>query len=194
MESQGRRGNLNSGAMSIMVPVIRPYTLGDAPLLYAAARESIAELSPWMPWATGSYAIEDSVAYLQSLQELAANELSYDFAVIDRDSGTYLGGCGINQINRRYNFANLGYWVRTSATRHGVASAATRLVARFAFELLHLNRVEIVMDVRNVASRRAAEKAGATFEGVMRNRLLLNGDPRLAAMFSLIPADLAVRR
>ncbi len=42
----------------------------------------------------------------------------------------------------------------------------------------------------NSASRRVAEKAGAVFEGVQRNRLLVAGRPRDACMYSLIPGDL----
>jgi len=57
-----------------------------------------------------------------------------------------LGGCGLTNPNRRHQFANLYYWVRNSAARQGVAPAAVRLAARFAFAELRLQRVEIVVD------------------------------------------------
>ena len=38
--------------------------------------------------------------------------------------------------------ANVGYWVRTGQTGRGIATAAVRLVARFAFEELGLLRLE----------------------------------------------------
>ncbi len=176
--------------MSI-VPCIRPYSLDDAPHLYAAVRESIPEMLPWMPWVSESYSIEDSRKYIEGLPAAAEKGLLHDFVIVDRDTGRYLGGCGINQINRGHNFANLGYWVRTSATGKGVASGAARLVARFAFTELKLARVEIVMHVDNVASRRAAEKSGARFEGILRNRLIVRGVSCDAAMFSLVPGDVA---
>jgi RimJ/RimL family protein N-acetyltransferase len=43
----------------------------------------------------------------------------------------------------------------------------------------------------NLASCRAAEKAGAHFEGFLRNRLHLHGDWHEAAMYSFVPGDLA---
>src|SRR3990172_4536404 len=105
--------------------------------------------------------------------------------------GSYLGGCGLNGIGE-YKFANLGYWVRTSRTKQGVATAATLLLARFGFDELKLNRIEIVVATGNYASQRVAEKAGATREGVLRNRLILKGKPVVdAVMFSLIPKDLS---
>ena len=100
------------------------------------------------------------------------------------------GGVGINQINRAYNFGNLGFWVRASRVRNGVAISAARLAARFAFRELALTRVELVALVDNLASRRVAEKLGATFECAARNRLVHNGVPFAAAMYSLVPGDI----
>jgi len=71
--------------------------------------------------------------------------------------------------------------------RNGVAIAAARLAAGFAFRELGLTRIEIVALVDNVASRRVAEKLGATFECVARNRLVHNGVPFAAAVYSLVP-------
>jgi RimJ/RimL family protein N-acetyltransferase len=67
---------------------------------------------------------------------------------------------------------------------------ATRLAARFGFEQLGLQRIEIVAAVGNVPSQRVAEKAGATREGVSRKRLLIHGESLDAVLFSLVPEDL----
>jgi RimJ/RimL family protein N-acetyltransferase len=53
-----------------------------------------------------------------------------------------------------------------------------------------MKRVEIAAHPDNVASRRVAEKAGATFEGVMRNRIYMRGRSYPAALYSLVPEDL----
>src|SRR5262245_63960658 len=37
------------------------------------------------------------------------------------------GGGGLNQLDRPNFRANLGYWIRTAATRQGVATAAVRI-------------------------------------------------------------------
>lgn len=66
-----------------------------------------------------------------------------------------------------------------------------RQVARFGFEQLGLVRLELVIDVDNAASIRVAEKAGAVFDGVLRNRVVgQGGTPRPARMYSLVPGDL----
>jgi RimJ/RimL family protein N-acetyltransferase len=46
----------------------------------------------------------------------------------------------------------------------------------------------------NVPSRRVAEKAGARFEAIARNRIVQHGKPYDAALYSLIPSDLTKTR
>ncbi len=99
---------------------------------------------------------------------------------------------GLNFFNRVHQMANLGYWVRTSAVGRGTATLAACLVARFGFAQLGLHRIEILAAVDNIASQRVAEKVGAVREGVLRKRLLINGESHDAVMLSLLPEDVGL--
>ncbi len=57
-----------------------------------------------------------------------------------------------------------------------------------------MQRIEIVVTVGNDASKRVAEKVGATREGLLRNRLNIHNTIHDAFMYSLIPSDLAERK
>src|ERR1035437_7213021 len=103
---------------------LRPYTMADVQSLYEAARESIPEMTPWMPWCHANYSIEESRSWLSMRAQMWGSAESYDFAIVDARDGSYLGGCGLNEINAYEKMANLGYWVRTSRTKRGVATAA----------------------------------------------------------------------
>jgi ribosomal-protein-serine acetyltransferase len=170
--------------------LIRPYREGDASALYEAVRESLPEVSRWLPWCHENYSIEESREFVGSRETSAHDGEWYSFAVFEREGGKFLGGVGLNFFNRVHQMANLGYWVRTSAAGRGVATDATRAVARFGFEELGLQRIEIVAAVGNLPSQRVAEKAGAVREGVLRKRLLINGQLQDAVLFSLIAEDL----
>ena len=172
------------------IVAIRRYREGDAELLCRAVRESIAEISPWLPWCHEGYSIEESRDFVATRNVRSQGDEWYSFAVLDRSSGRFLGGVGINFINRVHQFANLGYWVRTSAAGRGVATRATRLAARFGFAELGLNRIEIIAAVDNIASQRVAERAGAVREGILRHRLSINGVPHDAVLYSLLREDL----
>jgi RimJ/RimL family protein N-acetyltransferase len=169
--------------------LIRPFRAEDLNVLYEAVRESIAEVSPWLPWCHPNYAIEDSYAFILSRKDAWGDETEYSFAVFDAGTETFLGGVGLNQVNRIYRCANLGYWVRSSRAGHGVASSAARLAARYGLEELGLQRIEILAATGNHASQRAALKAGATREGVLRKRLLVNGEAQDAVVYSFVAED-----
>jgi ribosomal-protein-serine acetyltransferase len=164
---------------------IRPYRLEDSEALYVAVRESLLELISWMPWCHSGYSIDESRTWLENQIPAFQQGKAFDFAIVSA-SGGYWGGCGLNQIDNINRQANLGYWVRSSAAGHGIASAAVKLIRSWGFENTDLIRLEIVIAVENQASRRVAEKAGAEYEGILRSRLLLQGSPHDAAIYSFI--------
>lgn len=169
---------------------IRPYQPGDAPLLYEAACESIADIYPWMPWCHPGYTLEESEKWIDTCLAEREAKHAFDFVVCDEDTGKFLGVVSINQLHALHQFANLGYWVRSSCTGQGVAVTAVRLCAQFGFEELRLKRLEILTAVGNVRSQRVAEKSGAKREGVLRQRLKIGEVWHDAMLFSLVPDDL----
>lgn len=166
--------------------VLRPYVPGDAPALADAVLESVATLAPWMPWATGQLSLDDALAWIAVCEKGWADRTRFEFGIFDRGSGVFVGACGLNQINELHAFCNLGYWVRQACQGQGVASAAVRMLADFAWAELPLQRLEIVVGVGNVASLRAARKAGAFEEGIARKRIRLDQRWVDAHMLSLI--------
>ena len=172
---------------------IRPYRSGDESAAFEAASESVRRVYPFLPWCRPGYTFQESAAWVGAQTAAFAAGTQYEF-VIEGVDGRFLGGCGINQIDTVNRRANVGYWVRTSAMRKGVATAAVRRVVAWAFANTDLGRLEIVVSTRNAASLRVAEKVGAVREGVLRRRLLLHGRPHDAVMFSFVRPRSAERR
>jgi RimJ/RimL family protein N-acetyltransferase len=171
--------------------VLRPFRLDDAEAIHDAVRESMAELGQWLSWCHPQYTIHDTIQFLSSRAEAFRKDGEVGFAVLERSSGRLVGGCGINQIDQAALRANLGYWLRTSATKRGYAVEAARLVARWALLTLGLERIEIVAATGNHASQRVAANLGALREAVARKRLRVHGVQHDAVVFSLIRADFA---
>ncbi len=167
--------------------LIRPCQPEDAPVICDGVRETMQEMLKWAPWCHTDYSISDCSSWLDSRHQMLSEGIEYDFVILDTQNKNFLGGCAIDQINRKHNFANLGYWIRSSQTGNGIATAAVRLISRFGFETLGFTRLEIVAAVQNRASQRVAEKVGATREGIHRNRHVVRDKMYDAVMFSLIP-------
>lgn len=87
-----------------------------------------------------------------------------------------------------------GTWLAASAQRTGINTDAKLLLLTHAFESWGVQRVAICTDARNDRSRRAIERLGATFEGVMRRHrpsalTVENGRLRDTATYSITSDD-----
>jgi RimJ/RimL family protein N-acetyltransferase len=165
--------------------VLEPYGLKHVGLLFEAAVESQPELFPFMPWCHPDYTLEEARQFILTELEHFRDGYSFEFAIMS-ENGLFLGGCGINQLDFVYLRANLGYWVRSTATAQGIATTAVKRLAAWAWENTPLIRLEIVVATGNHGSSRVAEKAGAAFEGVSRSRLMLHGKAHDANVYSLL--------
>jgi ribosomal-protein-serine acetyltransferase len=173
---------LNSGNF-----VLRAPSEQDAPSIVDSVRESTATVGVWMSWATPNYSHAEAIAWIRACEAGRVANTGYEFGIFTSATGHFVGAAGLNQFNKVNNFCNLGYWVRESAQRQGVATAAVAALRNYAFNGLGLARVEIVAAVNNEPSLSVARRSGATFECTARNRLQLHGKAVDACVFSFIP-------
>lgn len=170
--------------------VLRKFKPEFAPLLFEAAHESRGgEFTRWMPWCHENYSLEESESFIATKDIEWQNGSIYGFAIFDAETKKFVGGIGLNQPNDFHKFYNLGYWVRVSQQNRGIISEAARLLAKEALAVLPINRIEIVCAIENIASQKAAEKAGATREGVLRKRLAVGKRIHDGVMFAFVAED-----
>ena len=172
-----------------MDPRIRRYKSSDAAAFQEAVLSSINHLSRWLSWCTPAYSINDAVEWVNSAENSWKAGTDYRFLVEDTKTGAVIGGVGINQIVHQHPVGNLGYWVRESAINRGVCTTAARLATEYAFRELGFQRIEIHIQVDNHASNAVASKLGGEFEGILRNKLMFNGESVRAKCYSIIPSD-----
>ncbi len=173
---------------------IRRFCADDVPVLHEATRESIDDLCRWMVWCHPGYSLEDCAAFVSTCDARWERGESYSLVIHDVRDGTFLGSAGLSQVNQIHRVANLGYWVRSSQAGRGIATSAVKLMTRFALQELNFNRLDIIVPVGNRSSRRVAEKVGAKQEGILRNRLVLQGKPVDAVLYSMVAEDLESER
>ena len=149
---------------------IRTYQPRDVHPCFEAARESIAEVSRHLPWLHPEYSIEETRMWIEkTVPKLWEQQSEYHFVITEVATGSILGGCGLDQVNWTDQTANLGYWVRTSRTRQGVATTAAKLLVRFGFEQLRLKRIDVVTSIDNIPSARVAEKLNPSEKKSLKN-------------------------
>lgn len=167
--------------------VLRPFEARDVPAFAEAARESHATVGRWLSWCHGGYSEAEAESWFAQTSRALAEGTAYELGIFTSDYEDFLGGVGLNQFNRDHGLCNLGYWVRESRQRTGIATRATRALADFGFRRLKLTRIEIVVAEGNIPSQGVALKVGGVFECVARNRLIVLGRPVAAVVYSLVP-------
>lgn len=155
----------------------------DAEGMVAAIQASIPELSPWLPFAKKDYGLDSAMGWIQGRFGDRYRRLMFE------PGGKVVGAVAINNLDDLNRRGNLGYWVRTGFTGRGYATYAAAEMARFGIEEAELERIEILMGLDNEASRKVAERIGASLEGVARGRLRLHGIQHDCHQFSIVPAD-----
>jgi RimJ/RimL family protein N-acetyltransferase len=87
--------------------------------------------------------------------------------------------------------ATVGYWLLPHARGKLLVTHALVLVSRWAFDELGVKRIGLLADPRNIASLRAAERAGFQREGILRSWADVNGERVDHVSYSLLPTDQA---
>ncbi|KKC34432.1 GNAT family N-acetyltransferase [Devosia psychrophila] len=111
-------------------------------------------------------------------------------AVVDQASGKVVGQQGWMRIRPEHGSIEIGgvYWGLPMA-RTPLATEALYLFARHAFDDLGYRRFEWKCNDRNEPSKAAATRFGFQYEGLFRQDMILKGESRDTAWFSMIDKD-----
>ena len=117
------------------------------------------------------------------------------FACVDGASGVVNGFLAYMRDETAHRTVEIGdVLFGTGLQRTPAATEAVYLLLRHAFEAMNYRRVEWKCDTRNEASYRAAERFGFTFEGVFRQHMIIRGQSRDSAWFSMLDHEWPSRR
>jgi RimJ/RimL family protein N-acetyltransferase len=86
-----------------------------------------------------------------------------EWAVIDCETGAFLGQCGLNHIED-LGETELDYALARSAWGRGLATEAAQAAVNFAFEMAGLTRLIGFVIPEHAASRRVLERLGFVYE------------------------------
>jgi RimJ/RimL family protein N-acetyltransferase len=162
---------------------LAPHHAGD--LLVAAGDPEI-----WR-WMSATLTTPERMAdWIAEAQALQASGAALPFAIVELASGRAVGSTRYLNIMPRDRGIEIGWtWLGGAQWRTPVNSECKYLLLGHAFETLGCIRVQIKTDRRNERSRRAIERLGAQFEGILRNHMIQPYGLRDSAMYSIIDAE-----
>lgn len=169
--------------------LLRPWRAEDVPAKLMAFADPSVERFSWSK--ATPYTEEDARSFFARQEEARRRGEELNFAFVEpADPEVVLGGGSLYAIDREAARAAVGYWLTPSSRGRGIATRATRLMARWAFDELNLARLELTCSPDNERSQRLAQRCGFVREGLLRSHLPFKGGRRDTVMFSLLPGEL----
>lgn len=95
--------------------------------------------------------------------------------VTNEDSERVVGIMEAFDFNQKVNMATIGYFLAESQWGQGIAAEATRIVVKFLFEEVGVNRIQAEVMPANERSKRVLLKNGFIKEGTLRQASLWSG-------------------
>jgi len=159
------------------------FKLEDGVDVFNALKKSYNEISPWLSWLTATYNQKSANDFIYLQMANWNQDLEYAFT-IKNQAGDLLGTISLHLYDKQNKVASLGYWMNSEFTSNGICTSAVKLLVANTLKQLNLSRIEVIVATKNIASQKVAEKAGATYEAILRNRLLLSGKQTDAKMYA----------
>lgn len=144
--------------------LLREMTTADASgILALDADPAVLQYLPNAPIST----LAEAQAIVTYIRQQYANNGVGRWAVVRRDTGEFIGWCGVKLVNDattngRTNYYDLGYRLLPRHWGLGYASEAAQACLRYAFEILKLPELNATVMQGNAASCKIVEKLGLT--------------------------------
>ncbi len=148
--------------------VVRCWDPKDATLIQAAAAASKEHLLPFMPWAANEpQTVEQKVELTRRFRSLFDRGEDYVYGIFNKDESRALGGTGLH-TRLKDNALEIGYWLHKDFINQGLITESSAALTKVAFEIYHVDRMEIHCSVENLASASVPRKLGYTHEATRR--------------------------
>jgi ribosomal-protein-alanine N-acetyltransferase len=132
--------------------------------------------------------IEDTKEFIESVvryREGRSASGGYSWVIEQKDTGIPMGSCGFESKNS-FTLSG-GYILNPNFHGQGYAPEAWKCLVDWAKEQPGVYRIEAHHDIDNPASGKVMEKAGMTFEGILRRHSIspnVSDEPRDAAIYA----------
>lgn len=156
----------------------------DAPDMFKYASDpQVALYTTW----EAHQSVEDSAAFIAAIMEGYGTDKpgSWTWGIVLKESNKLIGTLALWGAPQHAR-AEVGYAIGRPYWGRGLVAEAVIALLKLGFGQLGLNRIEARCMPQNVASARVMEKAGMSFEGVLREQMLVKGRFDDLKMYSIL--------
>jgi len=167
--------------------LLREVTLDDLPLLSTYFKKiQNAASSTWTAHATE----EETKKEILNIIEAYREGKTAHWAVCNKETGVIMGLGGIFGYIPAHHRATMGWWFDCQFWGNGYATELGRACAEYGMKYLHLNRIDSVVRVDNIASRKVLEKIGMSLSACFRQYWKIKGELLSHYQFVILKKDI----
>jgi len=169
--------------------LLKQIEMSDAVDIFNTIDSQRKYLRKWLPFVDFTKELKDSQSFVASAINVSDEEREFLF-VIHYD-GIFAGLIGFKDTDKLNKKTEIGYWLSESYQKKGIITESVKVLLRFAFDELDINRVQIKCAVGNIPSRNIPKRLRFKFEGIERDgELLINDQFTDLEVYSLIKKDI----
>lgn len=134
---------------------------------------------------------EDAQTFIELALKNQAEGTELPFVIVNKQTGKIIGSTRFLNLSHKDRGLEIGYtWLTPSVWKTAINTECKLLLLRHCFEDLGCIRVQLKTDSRNKNSQRAIARIGGTYEGVLRNHMILHdGYIRDSVYFSIVDRE-----
>ena len=133
--------------------------------------------------------LDKSKKHLDWLTKLHREEIGLRWIITLKDRDTCIGDVGFYNWEKKHSRAEIGYILGKQYWGKGIMTEAIKAALDYGFNKMNLNRIQALIDPRNNASKRVAEKHGFHYEGTFRDYEYEYGDFIDLNMYSVLKRE-----
>ena len=146
-----------------------------------SCREETTRYLLWTPHTS----ISQTQRYIKLLSKKYENGAFWDFGLTFRDTGKFIGTCGITSFDEEKNSIEIGYVLSPDFWGMGLATEAAKTVMTYCFETFGVDSIFAKFLEGNNASMRVMQKLGMTLEGIYRNSMYVKGEYKTVHVYEI---------
>jgi ribosomal-protein-alanine N-acetyltransferase len=186
LEARARRAFRDLPTLQTSRLTLRRMRPTDAEAMHAYASD--AEVARHMLWEPHE-SFRDSENFLRFVQERYARGDPAGWGLEERETGRFIGTCGMQAWRPEHSRAELGYVLAREHWGRGLMTEAVAAVVGFGFDRIGFNRLEARCLDGNAASARVLEKVGMIREGTSRSSHFVGGAFRNLHHYAMLKGD-----
>ncbi|RYY40585.1 MAG: N-acetyltransferase [Chitinophagaceae bacterium] len=168
---------------------LRPFVASDLANVYRGL--SHPQVIPY--YGVRYDSLEATKAQMEFFATLEREGTGRWWAVCSPDNKEFYGAGGLNGLHKEHRKAEIGFWLLPEYWRRGFMQEAIPAICRYGFETMNLHRIEGLVESENAACRRAMDRLGFSFEGMLRDCEWKDGRFISLAVYTLLATDDAAR-